>query len=78
MSAAARAAIAASIRQDRIVWLGWSSVLEDALTAEADDGAENGDVLEFWGESEAGYWRVHLDRDAARACVRFEKARRGD
>ena len=72
-AAAARAAIAASIRRDRIIWLEWSAELEAEFGLEAGDGAENGDVLEFWGELDGEYWRVHLDRDVDRACARLEE-----
>ena len=66
-TAFARAAVTASIRQDRIVWLEWSAPLQWALEFLCDDVAESGDVLEFWGERDGAPWRVHLDRDAARA-----------
>lgn len=68
--AAERAAdlIAESIAHDCIAAASWSPELEAELTALADDSANNGEEVEFWGMSEqldgVEYaWRVHLIRD---------------
>lgn len=58
--------IRTSIREDRIVVAEHSAELELELFGEADDSAESGATLEFWGSIGAGgAWRVHLHRAVA-------------
>lgn len=59
--------IARSIEHDEIARAEWTQALEDDLIAPVgggrEDHAENGDVVEFWGTTDAGEeWRVHLRR----------------
>lgn len=56
-------AIVLSQREDRVVTLKWSSVLETDLFAACNDTAETETVMEFWGIDDAGEWRVHLATD---------------
>lgn len=46
---------------------GWDSDyakdLIEGLESDCDDSVKNGDVYEFWGDSEHGEWRVHLETE---------------
>jgi len=54
-----------SIDENRIVTAEHSADLELTLFGEAEDSAESGATLEFWGSIGAGgAWRVHLERQA--------------
>lgn len=62
-----RSALAASIRENRIVHLKYENLDSryvptiEALTIECEDHVANGDVHEFWGVTEDGdEWRVHV------------------
>jgi hypothetical protein len=55
--------IRSSIDEDRIVTADHAADLELGLMSEAEDSADNGATIEFWGSIGAGgAWRVHLER----------------
>jgi len=61
MSKTAAELIAQSIEHDQIAHADWTDTLADDLEAAADDSVRNGEVTEFWGETDDGDdWRVHL------------------
>jgi len=53
-------AIETSLQTNQIVTLPWSAEAEENLYSACDDSAENGPVMEFWGDWSCGCWRVHL------------------
>jgi hypothetical protein len=58
-------AIAISVREGRIVHVGFDDVdggaLLTAFAAECDDSVVSGDETEYWGtEDEGAEWRVHV------------------
>lgn len=55
-------AIRQSARSSRIVTLPHSEEMVLYLSLRAVDFIDVGDVMEFWGESNDGEWRVHLAR----------------
>ena len=57
-------AIETSVRENRIVHLGFDDVFGgatlSALSVESEDSVVNGDETEYWGTTEGGAeWRVH-------------------
>jgi hypothetical protein len=67
-SAAAANAIAASVREDRIVTIPYDPTLEDELIVLAEDSATHhpGGMVEFWGWESGASWRVHLEKRGSR------------
>lgn len=62
-----RAAIEESVDRDRVVYLGHSDDLSDALLVECDDWVDRTEMLtEFWGTHGGAEWRIHLQMGGRR------------